>query len=55
MRRVRWLAPLHGGRPDDAASQLPPLEDSVGRFLLGFLVAIILVIFVVVQCAQTLF
>lgn len=55
MPGVRWQGPLHGGCPDDAASQLPPLEDSVGRFLLGFLVAIILVIFVVVQCAQMFF
>jgi len=27
----------------------------VGRFLLGFIVAIIVVIFVVVQCAQVIF
>jgi hypothetical protein len=30
-------------------------EVGVGRFLLGFLVAIVIVIFVVVQCAQALF
>ncbi len=27
----------------------------VGRFILGFIVAIVIVIFVVAQCAQTLF
>jgi hypothetical protein len=31
------------------------MEVSVGRFLLGFLVAIVIVIFVAVQCAQALF
>jgi hypothetical protein len=31
------------------------LEVGVGRFLLGFIVAIIVVIFIVVQCAQALF
>ena len=30
-------------------------EVSVGRFLLGFIVAIVIVIFVAVQCAQALF
>ncbi len=30
-------------------------EVSVGRFLLGFIVAIVIVIFIVVQCAQGLF
>ncbi len=30
-------------------------EVSVGRFLLGFLVAIVIVIFVAVQCAQAIF
>ncbi len=30
-------------------------EDSVSRFLLGFIVAIVIVIFVLVQCAQALF
>jgi hypothetical protein len=31
------------------------MEVGVGRFLLGFLVAIVIVIFIVVQCAQMLF
>jgi hypothetical protein len=30
-------------------------EERMGKFALGFVVAIILVIFIVVQCAQALF
>jgi len=48
------------GRLHPVAIDHPPnaqvaLEDSVSRFLLGFLVAIVIVIFIVVQCAQALF
>ena len=30
-------------------------EESVGRFLLGFIVAIVIVLFVAVQCLQAVF
>lgn len=30
-------------------------EEGMGKFALGFIVAVILVIFIVVQCAQALF
>jgi hypothetical protein len=55
-RRLAAAAPtrLHPGVLDDPRSNPAP-EDPVGRFLLGFIVAIIIVIFVVVQCAQVLF
>jgi hypothetical protein len=44
---------VHGSPPQDRARSRQ-LEDNVGRFLLGFLVAIVIVVFIVVQCAQAL-
>jgi hypothetical protein len=40
---------------DPRANQRHIRRYRMGRFALGFLVAIILVIFIVVQCAQALF
>jgi hypothetical protein len=41
--------------PSIRATSYRHRRRSVGRFLLGFLVAIVLVIFIAVQCAQALF
>ena len=45
---------MHGAPPQDRAP-IVVLEGIVGRFLLGFIVAIVIVLFIVVQCAQALF
>jgi len=55
-RRAARVARLYRPELDHRAFTKPGvLEVGVGRFLLGFIVAIIVVIFIVVQCAQALF
>ena len=52
--RAPHTARVHGAPSQDRAPSRQ-LEDNVGRFLIGFLVAIVIVLFIVVQCAQALF
>jgi hypothetical protein len=52
-RRAATMAPA--SRPSGRWPSTTASEGNVGRFLLGFLVAIVLVVFLVVNCAQALF
>ena len=45
---------MRAGREPAGSGTNRRMEDAVSRFLLGFLVAIVIVIFIVVQCAQAL-
>ena len=55
MSRGPAAARVHLARAEHRETSPNGWEVSVGRFLLGFLVAIVIVIFVAVQCAQALF
>jgi hypothetical protein len=49
-----WLTTLHPAARTIGATTVAS-EVSVGRFLLGFIIAIVLVIFLAVQCTRVIF